>query len=99
VSLVVNPSDLQEMTGKKKKLPHPRDLITPKYCKVLVAEDNKVNQKVAIYFMKKLGFEVEIAVNGLEAIEFVRNNKYDLVFMDCQMVNKVGCCGNIPANV
>jgi CheY-like chemotaxis protein len=76
------------MAGNKNSM-STRELIVPKHFKVLVAEDNKVNQKVAVHFMKKLGFNSEIATNGLEAVEFVRNKNYDLVFMDCQMVKNI----------
>ncbi|MBC8166191.1 MAG: PAS domain S-box protein, partial [Bryobacteraceae bacterium] len=53
--------------------------------RVLVAEDHKINQKVAEYMLRKLGCEVEIAVNGLEAVKACSGTRYDLVLMDCQM--------------
>lgn len=53
--------------------------------KVLIAEDNIVNQKVASQYLKKLGFEVAVANNGEEAVELFKNNSFDLIFMDCQM--------------
>ena len=53
--------------------------------RVLVAEDHPVNQKVALRLLAKLGIRAEIAANGREAVELVRLNAYDLVFMDCQM--------------
>lgn len=52
---------------------------------VLVAEDNTVNQKVARQYLTRLGFTVDIAQNGQEAVEMFKKSKYDLVFMDCQM--------------
>ena len=52
---------------------------------ILLAEDNTVNQRVAVGFLKNMGYVAEIANNGLEALEKCRNKKYDLVFMDCQM--------------
>lgn len=53
--------------------------------KVLVAEDNRVNQKVLVGILKKLGCTVLTADNGDEAITLCSQNKFDLIFMDCQM--------------
>ena len=53
--------------------------------KVLLVEDNSVNQKVASATLAYFGLNPDIANNGLEAIEKVHQNRYDLVFMDCQM--------------
>jgi PAS domain S-box-containing protein len=53
--------------------------------KILVVDDNHVNQMVASEILKKSGCTVETASNGLEAIEKVKNNTYDLIFMDIQM--------------
>jgi CheY-like chemotaxis protein len=56
-----------------------------KGAKILLAEDNDINQLVATRLLKKAGFEVEVAGNGLEAVEKVRSRHYDLVLMDIQM--------------
>lgn len=55
------------------------------HAQVLVVEDNLVNQKVARKFLEKLGCTVEVAANGLEALQAVKKRDFDLVFMDCQM--------------
>jgi PAS domain S-box-containing protein len=52
---------------------------------VLVAEDNQVNQKIAVAQLTKLGCAVGVVANGLEVLEALPRGKYDLVFMDCQM--------------
>ncbi len=53
--------------------------------RVLVAEDNVVNQKVTIAMLERLGYHAELASNGVEAVEAVRRGTYDVVFMDLQM--------------
>ena len=53
--------------------------------RVLVAEDNVINQKVTLAMLRRLGYRADLAANGLEAIEAVRLVPYDVVFMDLQM--------------
>ncbi len=53
--------------------------------KILIAEDNRVNQMVAIGLLERVGYRVDVAANGLEALEAVSRQKYDLIFMDCHM--------------
>jgi CheY-like chemotaxis protein len=53
--------------------------------RVLVAEDNVVNQKVAIRMLERLGLRADVAANGLETVKMFEKLPYDLVFMDCQM--------------
>lgn len=52
---------------------------------VLLVEDNPINQDVATLTLQKLGCQVDVAFDGLQAIERVKTKRYDLVFMDCQM--------------
>ena len=53
--------------------------------KILVVEDNPVNQLVAVRILEKLGYRAEVAANGKEALETLSRIPFDLVFMDCQM--------------
>jgi CheY-like chemotaxis protein len=53
--------------------------------RVLLAEDNLVNQKVAVGLLQRLGVEVTVVGNGNEALESLRRECVDLVLMDCQM--------------
>lgn len=53
--------------------------------RVLVVEDNAINQKVATGLLKKFGIKAELAANGQEALNALQNFSFDLVFMDCQM--------------
>jgi PAS domain S-box-containing protein len=53
--------------------------------RILLVEDNRINQKVALGILGKLGLGAEVAENGEEALELLRTTQYDLVFMDVQM--------------
>jgi CheY-like chemotaxis protein len=53
--------------------------------RVLVVEDNAVNQKVAVRLLGRLGLRVDVAGNGLEAVQMFRSLRPDVIFMDCQM--------------
>ncbi|WP_207534172.1 response regulator [Desertivirga arenae] len=52
---------------------------------ILIAEDNLINQKLAVRILNKLGYEPEVAPNGKHAVEMVDSKQYDLVFMDMLM--------------
>jgi CheY-like chemotaxis protein len=58
--------------------------------RILLAEDNHFNQKVATLMLEKLGCEVDIAATGAIALEMATQNSYDLILMDCQMPEKDG---------
>jgi two-component system sensor histidine kinase/response regulator len=62
-----------------------REARPQKGARVLVAEDNEVNQKVAVRLLEKQGYRVEVADNGREALEACQRSVYDAVLMDGQM--------------
>ena len=57
---------------------------------VLVAEDNPVNQDVTCQMLKRIGLQAIVVENGLEAVEAVSRDNYDVVLMDCQMPSMDG---------
>jgi CheY-like chemotaxis protein len=65
--------------------------------KILLVEDNEVNQRVAARMLEKLGCSVDVAINGIQALEAVERTLYQLVFMDCQMPDMDGyeCVGHL----
>ncbi|RMG45699.1 MAG: response regulator [Acidobacteria bacterium] len=64
-------------------LPHPEPARVPR--RVLVAEDNRVNQMLVTRALSRRGHRVELAANGQEAVELFARNRYDIVLMDLQM--------------
>lgn len=53
--------------------------------RILVAEDNVINQQVALSFLERLGYRADVAANGLEVIDSLHRQPYDVVLMDVQM--------------
>jgi PAS domain S-box-containing protein len=53
--------------------------------RILLAEDNKVNQKLALRFLEKIGYRADVAFNGLEVLEAMKRQFYDVILMDVQM--------------
>ncbi|HEV7226595.1 MAG TPA: response regulator [Pirellulales bacterium] len=66
-------------------LRQPRRNAAPKNARILLVEDNEINQLVAVEMLKAAGYRCEIRSNGKQAVEAVSQNEYDLVLMDCQM--------------
>ncbi len=53
--------------------------------RILLAEDNSTNQQLALLSLQRLGYRADVAANGLEALELLRQHPYDLILMDVQM--------------
>jgi signal transduction histidine kinase/DNA-binding response OmpR family regulator len=67
-------------------VPSPAKAVPPaRHLRVLLAEDNSVNQKLTQLQLKKLGYQSDVAGNGIEVLEALQRQAYDLILMDCQM--------------
>ncbi len=80
--------DTRAVKVPKEEEPHERllsDLGSEFPLNILLAEDNAVNQKLAVLTLKKMGYTADIAANGLEVLEALKRQPYDLIFMDIQM--------------
>jgi two-component system sensor histidine kinase/response regulator len=59
--------------------------LQPESIRILIAEDNLVNQKLALLLLTKSGYTVDVASNGAEAVELFDRLRHPLIFMDAQM--------------
>jgi CheY-like chemotaxis protein len=84
---------INELRGKTKPVPEVqpvRQTLSSEFARqypmqIMVAEDNLINQKLAIRILAKLGYEVDLAENGQEVLEMISQQHYDLILMDVQM--------------
>jgi signal transduction histidine kinase/DNA-binding response OmpR family regulator len=78
-----------EATAARKPAPSPIEIspLIAERCplRILLVEDNAFNQKLAVHLLKQMGYSADLAGNGLEAIDSVERQQYDVVLMDVQM--------------
>jgi PAS domain S-box-containing protein len=81
---IINHADESSLPNTNNKF-HKEAKVDMKKMKILLVEDNMVNQRVVQAMLEKIGHSVDVANNGAEAIESLKLEAYDLVFMDIQM--------------
>lgn len=84
-SLLSNSTNESTQPTRAKPSKTTNQLQTVTNASILLVEDNIVNQTVVLQMLKNEGFEIDIAKNGIEALDMLRSNSYKLVLMDCQM--------------
>ncbi|MCM5554596.1 ATP-binding protein [Pleomorphomonas sp. NRK KF1] len=82
---IVAASIAGSLTTEDKRRAPGEDAAVPKGLRVLVVEDNRINQQVALRLLSRLGIEAALAENGAEALAMVNARDFDIVFMDMQM--------------
>jgi signal transduction histidine kinase/ligand-binding sensor domain-containing protein/DNA-binding response OmpR family regulator len=86
-NVICSQSDKVDAEEKHQSTPKPFSIDFAKKCpmNILIAEDNPVNQKLIFMVLTKMGYKPNTAADGLQVLELVKENVYDLIFMDIQM--------------
>jgi len=83
--LALQPTNTKMSKKKSASAPKIEATKTQRTERILVAEDNALNQRVMSIYLEELGLDCQIVINGKEAIEAIEKQHFDLILMDCQM--------------
>lgn len=75
----------QMIAGNSRNSNQPLNLAETLPLTILLAEDNHINQKLALGLLTELGYSIDLVVNGVEVLAALKNRSYDIILMDCQM--------------
>ncbi len=79
-----------QSTVTQQVAPSPQAMTSLAHLRLLLVEDNAINRTIACKIIEKLGIKPDTAIDGLEALEQVRQHRYDIILMDMQMPNMDG---------
>jgi len=82
---VIGDNEIQKIQSIRNKNINIESIVKDIPLEILVAEDNLINQQIALKVLKKIGYQADIASNGLEVLNKLEQKSYDLILMDVQM--------------